>query len=311
MVGRRNIRSKVMQSLFMANATEKATPELERLAQLQKSFDTTRDLLVYLVHLVLETAKYAERAALAQANKHVKDPDEPLVNTKISGNLILWEIASGKPYKDGLEKLKFDRGNDQDIVKRIYSFLIDTSDYQFYINETKRDRKQDADILKFIFNNLILPDEIVASYIEDHFPNLDDDMEAMEQMVNEMLSNPSDVSLSKVINDEKWLFAKMLLTTCLSKKDHLMALIKDKLMNWDIERVAAIDLVLLQMGVAEFLYFETIPVRATINEYIELAKVYSTENSSQFINGILDNLQLGFEKEGLMNKVPYNAVEVN
>lgn len=89
---------------------------------------------------------------------------------------------------------------------------------------------------------------------------------------------------------EKWGFAKSLLTTTLEKKDYCMELIKPKLKNWDSERIAQLDMVLMRMGVCELLYFETIPTKVTINEYIDLAKDYSTPQSGQFVNGILDNI---------------------
>lgn len=97
-----------------------------------------------------------------------------------------------------------------------------------------------------------------------------------------------------------------LLETATSRREQLDALIKPKLKNWDPERLAQLDTILLEMGVCEFLYFETIPIKVTINEYIDLAKEYSTQQSGQFINGILDNIRKELESEGKIQKVAFS-----
>jgi N utilization substance protein B len=104
---------------------------------------------------------------------------------------------------------------------------------------------------------------------------------------------------------DKAQFAKSLLQTVLEKNEHLQTLIVPKLKNWDPERIALLDMIMMKMGVAEFLYFETIPPKVTINEYIDLAKDYSTAQSGQFVNGILDNIHKELVQEGKMQKVEY------
>ena len=101
---------------------------------------------------------------------------------------------------------------------------------------------------------------------------------------------------------EKREFAKSLLETVLTKTDISMELIKPKLKNWDADRIAALDLIILQMGVCEFLFFETIPTKVTINEYIDLAKDYSTVQSGQFVNGLLDNIHKELSAENKITK---------
>ena len=101
---------------------------------------------------------------------------------------------------------------------------------------------------------------------------------------------------------EKSDFANSLLETVIQKKDHCLELIKPKLKNWDAERIAALDMILMQMGVCEFLYFETIPPKVTINEYIDLAKDYSTPQSGHFVNGILDNIHKELLAENKIHK---------
>ncbi|MEI2739643.1 MAG: transcription antitermination factor NusB [Chitinophagaceae bacterium] len=107
------------------------------------------------------------------------------------------------------------------------------------------------------------------------------------------------------MSPDKEQFAKDLLQAVLDKSEHLQSLIIPKLKNWDPERIALLDMIMMKMGVAEFLYFETIPPKVTINEYIDLAKDYSTQQSGQFVNGILDNIHKELVQEGKMQKVDY------
>ena len=108
-----------------------------------------------------------------------------------------------------------------------------------------------------------------------------------------------------MLSPDKQSFAKNLLQSALDKKEYLQTLIIPKLKNWDPERIAVLDMIMMEMGVAEFLYFETIPPKVTINEYIDLAKDYSTLQSGQFVNGILDNIHKDLTQQGKMQKVDY------
>ena len=108
-----------------------------------------------------------------------------------------------------------------------------------------------------------------------------------------------------MISEEKMDFAKLLLTTAIDKKEYCAELIKPKLKNWDSDRIAVLDMVLMRMGVCELLYFETIPTKVTINEYIDLAKEYSTPQSGQFVNGILDSIHKEMMESGKIQKIDF------
>jgi N utilization substance protein B len=138
--------------------------------------------------------------------------------------------------------------------------------------------------------------------MEEHFINWDDDAEMMNILIQNFLQKPTSFNFNEIVSLEKWEFAKTLLETTIDKKEVTMELLKPKLNNWDAERIAALDLIIIQMGISEFLFFETIPTKVTINEYIDLAKDYSTPQSGQFINGILDNIHKELTAEGKIHK---------
>ena len=143
---------------------------------------------------------------------------------------------------------------------------------------------------------------IIDQYIQTKITNWDDDAEMMQALVLNHFNKPAQQNFNDILSKEKWDFARTLLTTVLEKAPHTIELIKPKLKNWDADRIAALDLIILRMGVCEFLYFDTIPTKVTINEYIDLAKDYSTPQSGQFINGILDNIHKELTAEGKIHK---------
>jgi N utilization substance protein B len=122
------------------------------------------------------------------------------------------------------------------------------------------------------------------------------------QLVKSYLQKPGSAEFAQFIPADKAQFARDLLRTVLEKNAHLESFILPKLKNWDAERIAALDMILMKMGMAEFLYFETIPPKVTINEYIELAKEYSTQQSGQFVNGILDNIHKDLVQANQLHK---------
>jgi len=173
-----------------------------------------------------------------------------------------------------------------------------------------RDKKSEKDILVFIYNDLMLPNEVFESYAEELFTNWDDDIEMLNQFLLAYLNKPQSVDFQDMLGKEKWDFAKGLLQTVLEKKEITMGLIKPKLKNWDADRIATLDMILMQMGICEFLFFETIPPKVTINEYIDLAKEYSTEQSGHFVNGILDNIHKELVADDKMHKVNFKAAKL-
>lgn len=201
-----------------------------------------------------------------------------------------------------VREFKLEHVIDTDLLKRTYQELATSEEYQDYIEQKSRDKKSEKRILEFIFTNLMLPNDNFISHVEENFINWDDDAEMMQALVLNYFNKPAQQKFDDILSKEKWEFAKSLLTTVLDKSEYSLELIKPRLKNWDAERIAALDLIILQMGVCEFLYFETIPTKVTINEYIDIAKAYSTIQSGQFVNGLLDNIHKDLTAENKIQK---------
>lgn len=305
MISRRNIRVKVMQTLYSIESMERDIKAEQEVKMLQRHFDQSRQLFVYLLFFISEVARYAEKAALLRASKHLPTEEDLHVNIKLAGNEVIWKMMEEESYQKALKEDKPQLLVDQELVKRGYLQLVETPEYSTYIQEQSRNKKGEKDILVFLFQQILLPDEAFTYHIEELFTNWDDDCEMIDILVTGYLQKPTGFNFQELLGKEKWEYGKKLLETVLTKKDVTLALIQPKLTNWDAERIATLDMILMQMGVCEFLYFETIPPKVTINEYIDLAKEYSTPQSGQFVNGILDSIHKDMLKNGTLNKVSF------
>ena len=305
MISRRNIRVKVMQLLYMIESGENTVSFKNPVSLLEKHLDQTSDLFVYLVYFVTEVARYAETSSAQRASKNLPSQEDLNVNIKIAGNEILWQILESDSFKKAVEKYKPASKIDRDLLKKIYIQLTKNEKYLEYTQDLSRDKSKEKEILKLIFTVFMLPNEDFIAHLEELYSNWEDDAEMMDQLVLNYLHKPLSYDLQQMIGAEKWEFAKSLLTTTIEKKEYTSELIKPKLKNWDAERIALLDMILMRLGVCELLYFETIPTKVTINEYIDLAKEYSTAQSGQFVNGILDNIHKEFMEKGEIHKVNF------
>ncbi|CAN5413196.1 transcription antitermination factor NusB [soil metagenome] len=295
-----------MQSLYAirsSNHPQFSIGDAEK--TLNKQFALTLSLFTYQVWFLTEVARYAEADSRHRGSKHLPTKEDLSVPVKIAGNELLWRILESDFYKEATGQYKPELIDSEDWVKNVYNKLVASTEYAVYNTAQGRDKKQEREILEFIFNDLMLANEDFVSFIENHFNNWDDDAEMLRMLILQYLQKPGLLRLSEMISKEKFDFGKELLETAETRMSQLDEWIKPKLKNWDAERLALLDMILLQMGVAEFLYFETIPPKVTINEYIDLAKAYSTPQSGQFINGILDSVRKELESQQRMNKVAF------
>ncbi len=294
-----------MQLLYSIGTASDTTAFKNPTQTLDKNFDKTRELFVFLLTNIISIAQYSERDSRHRAAKNIPSAEDLNVNTKIAGNIVLWQILEDSTYTSAVEQYKTNLVLDDDITRKLYTQLTEADEYKTYISIQAREKKDDIAILSFIFNNLMLQSDLFVSYCEDRFANWDDDAEMLQSLMGPYLAKPQSLEMQNMLGTEKWNFAKNLLNTCLEKSEYLLELITPKFKNWDADRIASLDLIILKMGLSELLYFETIPTKVTINEYIDLAKEYSTEQSGQFVNGLLDNLYKELTAAGKINKIDF------
>lgn len=302
MLSRRNIRVKVMQALYSIESMNNETRPGEPLQILKKNIEHSQHLFTYLIYFIIEVARFAEKDAAQKAQKHLPSVNDLNINTKISGNEIVWAIIENTSFQKSAEQFKIKYSIDDELVRKAYLALVSSPEYNEYTSLKLREKRSERKILEYIFASLMLEEDNFISDIEEKFIHWDDDAEMMITLMNGFLQKPASFNFGEMVSREKMDFAIDLMECVIDKKGFCLELIKPKLKNWDAERIASLDMILMQMGVCEFMYFETIPPKVTINEYIDLAKEYSTEQSGHFVNGILDNIHKELLSQNKINK---------
>lgn len=294
-----------MQTLYSIETMNKETRAGEPLQILKKNLENSQQLFTYLIFFMVEVARFSEKDALQKSQKYLPTESDLSINTKIAGNELIWDILENVSFQKSVEKFNTKYIVNDDLVKKAYLVLVNSPEYKEYISLQSRDKKSEKKILEFIFSDLMLPDEYFLSDTEEKFIHWDDDAEMMIVLMTKFLQKPSAFDFNQMIGEEKMKFAVDLLDAVIDKDEYCLGLIKPRLKNWDSERIALLDMILIKMGVCELLYFETIPTRVTINEYIDLAKEYSTEQSGHFVNGILDNIHKELLEQNKIHKTNY------
>lgn len=305
MISRRNIRVKVMQTLYSLSAADSADSSVlvnQGTAILKEKLERALDFFSLSLLYLARVAQYAEVDSAQRRSKRLPTAEDLAVNTRIAGNEAAWRILEDATFTQRLKDRKLESRIEDDWVRRIYKDLAPSEEYASYIETPGRTAKSEAAILLVVWRKFMMGSEAFQNFLVDEFPDWEGDAEMTAQIVENYFRSPGKVNFLLLLSDEKREYAAQLLQSVLEKKEFIMSLIQPKLQNWDPERLALIDIILLRMGVCELLYFPTIPTKVTINEYIDIAKAYSTQQSGQFINGVLDNLLKDLERDGKIRK---------
>lgn len=295
-----------MQVLYSIETINDASDKKSPIRSLDQLLDNTKELMTYLLYFLTEVSRYAEVDAAYRASKNLLSSDDLNVNIKLAGNDIVWKIVENVSYKAVIEQYKPQLNEEgRELIKKTYHKLIATPEYKNYISEEGRNKKSETTILDFIFSDLMYTDEQFLEFALENFSTFSEDVEMLNKIITSIIHKPQNLNLSDAVTKETQEYGNTLLRTALDKKSYLSEIIKPKLRNWDPERIAHIDMILLEMGVAELLYFETIPPKVTINEYIDIAKEYSTEQSGHFVNGILDSIRKDLESSNKLHKIDF------
>lgn len=306
MLNRRTLRIKVLQTVYGF--------ELHENLPIQKSKSLLNLLITnyykayllslqFMVKICLYNNIYNER----MAEKHIKSTISATYPLALANNPIILSIENDKSYQLELEnlKLQYEIGNED--LKLLYSDLTKKERYKEYFNGKDFDFQKHQKILIYIFNKLLLKSDLFKVHFEDQFINWYDIRELVYKSINDKIRACTGKEFGfhvfyQPLGRERKFFAESLLIKTINSKEDNLKLIEPYLKNWDIDRVTAIDIIILRMAISEFNYFDEIPVKVTINEYIELSKIYSTPKSKEFINGILDKLMKNLKASGKIKK---------
>lgn len=294
-----------MQTLYTSLSTQPENKELATesgLKILNEKLSLSLELFTTVIGYIASVAQYAEADARFRSSKYIPTEEDKSVNTKIAGNHFIWKTLSNETYQEKLKSSSIAQNIDENWVKKLYQQLCLSEMYKTYIAADSRDAKSEKAIIRYIWTELIINNEDFQSYLQDEISGWEDDKEMIYILMDNFFKNSSNINFMALLTSEKLDYAKSLLSTAIEKFDYCMELIEPKLINWEADRVALIDLILLRLGVCELLYFPTIPTKVTINEYIEIAKQYSTPQSGHFVNAVLDKILKDLEKDKKISK---------
>mgnify|MGYP003669361975 FL=1 len=266
------------------------------------------DLYVLLLQLLVEVQKLAEQKQEISKKKYLATKEDLSPNRKFVENKLIKKLAESNSLLLHIEAHKLNNWLlDDEYVKIIWEKLQKSDLFSRYLNTIEDSYKVDKSFVIDFFRDIIAPNQKLSDYFEDQNITWVDDIPFVNTWVirslNKQNSNGNFMlgSLYKNEDDENFvseLFKKVILNHHTFEND-----IKMHTPNWESDRIAGMDMILIKMGISEFLYFPSIPTRVTINEYIEIAKDYSTQKSGYFVNGVLDKLSKEFEKEKRLVKV--------
>lgn len=309
MLTRRHIRVKVLQSIYALR--QSTNPDFEKQEKfLFYSIEQMLDLYVLSLQLLVEMRKADKKFLVTSQQKHLATIEEKNFSTTFLDNKVLDLIEQNEDLSSYIENKKLNYWDlDGEYVTILLKDLRSKEFYKEYVLKQNTSFKEDKDFLVSLFKKVIAPSDKYYEYIEDKRLTWVDDFPIVNTALAKMLAKISEKNARPILlpelykNQDDKHYAKQLFTKVVLNDEKLSLEVEGKTPNWDKERIAEMDMIILKMGIAEFLYFPSIPVRATINEYLEIAKEYSTPKSSIFINGILDKLVKEFETSKKLNKI--------
>jgi N utilization substance protein B len=300
MLSRRNIRIKVLQALYAASMADHISPE-ELYQQYLLSCERTYKLMLYTLKLYIHTAAFALREEESRKTKLLVKEEDHLYEGILYRNELMQSMAENKFLKTEWAALKIPDAGDTDILRKIYHEFSKTEEYLSYWKDHKDHMQIMLALLKFCVGHALFQE-----LLDEYNPAWNDDKSLVVGVLKRVIKAlPADKAFFDEHRTDKALveeFGQQLLLPVWNQRDELQRIIEPTLQNWDIKRVAILDLFMLKMAICEFQHFPTVPTKVTINEYVEIAKNYSTDKSREFINGILDRVMKDMVEKGLIQK---------
>ena len=309
MLNRRHIRVKVMQSIYAMHQNGSDSIEKEEKFLLY-SIDNILDLYLTMLSSLMEIGKKEAIFIEKSGKKHITTLEERNPNKKFINNTILQILSENNSLSIALENRKINHWElNEDYIQILLDSIKNSDFYAKYMANTVNNFEEDKQFILDIFTELIVPNEKLYEFLEDNKLTWIDDIPVVNTQIIKQLKQIKSAKdeafrIPKLFKDQEdqEFVTNLFRKTVLNEKELAKEYV-DKTPNWDSERIAEIDTIVLKMAICEFVKFPSIPVKVTINEYLEIAKEYSTPKSSIFINGILDNLVKEFEIANKLNKI--------
>lgn len=307
MVSRRLLRIKVLKEVYSFLTAQNASHEAAN-KTLSYSIRKTYDLYHLLMQLVVEISDYAAQQIALGKQKNFPTAQELNPNTKFIDNTFIALLRSNTPLRRYCEKQRLSWGENPEVVKKLLASLYATDFFRQYMDDPVHSFVEDKYLVMQLCCDLLEDFEPLLLALEDQNIYWVDDVEfAISQIIKTFRLFRQDQDsetplLPLYAKQEDELFAERMLTRAVTCSASYRELIDKHTKNWDVERVAFMDIVIMVTAMAELMEFPDIPIKVSLNEYIEIAKYYSTPNSSLFVNGVLDRIVDELKQEKMLTK---------
>ncbi|OIP03311.1 MAG: transcription antitermination factor NusB [Bacteroidetes bacterium CG2_30_32_10] len=322
MLNRRFLRIKAMQSLyafFQAKNDNITNGERELLKNINKIYD----LYLYQLSMLVEIVSLAERTTDDAKLKYLPTEEEINPNIRFINNRFIKHINTNISFQKEVHNRMISWSNEPELIKKIYNTIKVSDEYTAYMKSEKHTYASDRDIIQKLYKKYIGDFPDLLQFYEEKSIFWYEDIEIAHLMVLKtfkLFNDKSDettalaplfddapVGEDHFSEDRKFMIDLFRKTIINNKK--FEQLVSEKAKNWEVERIAMIDILLMKMAICEITEFPTIPIKVTFNEYIELSKIYSSAKSKNFINGILDKMVTELKGQGLIKKIGRGLVE--
>ena len=271
------------------------------------SIDKTFDLYHLMLSLIVDICRYAQNRIDLGRQKRLPSPEDLNPNTKFVDNRVIAQIAATQPLFDYLERRSLSWGGSPELIKKLYDALVDSDYYKAYMASDHRSYKEDMKLVESFYLNEVDNNELLEEVLEEQSIFWADDLDFALILVMRTLQGARAAQaelelLPKYKSDDDLDFVKELFRKTLVNYKEYLGYVERFTQNWDVDRIAFMDNLIMVTAMAELLAFPSIPVKVTLDEYIEIAKYYSTPGSSVFINGVLDKIVDALGEEGRIEK---------
>lgn len=305
MLSRRQLRVRVLQALYAFFQQENGDVWIAQ-KELMASSERVYDLYLQLFSLMPELAHH-ETMYLKDAPKKLMGKSKEVVN-KLDENILVKFLNSNFSFNDKIKKRGLSWAKDNDLISRMFLNLRMSDDYQKYASNKELNTQQQITFIETIYKQHVFTNEAFTHELEDKNVFWAESFEMISQLVLKSITSYDEKNASFEIlpmyrdTDDDIEFMRKLFSETVKHNEWFTQLIADKTKNWDVDRIAIMDVIMLKMALAEVTNFESIPVKVTINEYLDISKVYSTPKSKVFINGIIDKLVVDLKQDDKINK---------
>jgi transcription antitermination protein NusB len=304
MLNRRFLRIKVMQSLYSFFQHEKGNvAAFEK--EMFKSLDKIVELNLYIFALLIDIQHVA--SVITDENKHKRLPTDSDLNPnlKFINNALLVSLSTNKELLELIEKRKISWQNDMDVIRKLFLDIRSGESYTNYIASKTSSIKEDTDYVISIIEEYLIENDVLISILEEkNIHWADDTFVAFNSIMRNIEGFDGTFKLLPLLKDEKddMEFMSHLFTKTIMYKPDYVSLIDKHTKNWEVDRIANMDMLLMEMALTEILYIPKVPVKASLNEYIDISKEYSTPQSKTFVNGVLDKIIAELRDAGKITK---------